>query len=487
MQVHGIASTETVTLRVVRDGARPELVLKQELAAQWAPTPDDAYARGCDWPLLTTLEVDPDCQSGLYLVIITAGTGRDRWEREHFFVVRAPRPQSPYAFLLTTSTLLAYNDWGGANHYRGLGDDPLVDVPSPYSAVRRPIARGILRKPDGAPRSRLETPLGPFEHPRYEVWEWARLRGFSRHHADAFWATYERPFAVWAEREGITLDYLTQMDLHEDPTVLDGYRCLVVVGHDEYWSAQMRRTVDAFVDGGGNVARFAGNFTWQVRIADGIQTCFKAPEKDPVFGTPQQELTTTSWDNPVTGYPSATTFGLRGLNGVYAGFGTASPRGHGGLVIYRPEHWALEGSDLYYGDLLGGAPSRVATFEVDGVDYTFAGGLPFATGTDDAPADLEIIAMGPAIQAEVDRWDGTVPLGDVEDFDGAATFRPHELDGRGRPRPGYGSAMMATFSRGKGTVFNAGVCEWVAGLIHQDWFVEQVTRTVLRRLGDAGR
>ncbi len=43
--------------------------------------------------------------------------------------------------------------------------------------------------------------------------------------------------------------------------------------------------------------------------------------------------------------------------------------------------------------------------------------------------------------------------------------------------------MMATFTRGEGTVFNSGTSEWVAGLIHRDWFVEHVTRTVLDRLG----
>ena len=43
--------------------------------------------------------------------------------------------------------------------------------------------------------------------------------------------------------------------------------------------------------------------------------------------------------------------------------------------------------------------------------------------------------------------------------------------------------MMATFTRGGGTVFNAGASQWVAGLIHSDWFVERITRNVLDRFG----
>ena len=43
--------------------------------------------------------------------------------------------------------------------------------------------------------------------------------------------------------------------------------------------------------------------------------------------------------------------------------------------------------------------------------------------------------------------------------------------------------MMATFTRGDAEVFNSGTAEWVAGLIHGDWFVERVTANVLDRLG----
>jgi hypothetical protein len=46
------------------------------------------------------------------------------------------------------------------------------------------------------------------------------------------------------------------------------HACAIFVGHDEYWSAPMRNAVDAHVAGGGKVARFAGNFLWQIRLED---------------------------------------------------------------------------------------------------------------------------------------------------------------------------------------------------------------------------
>lgn len=44
-----------------------------------------------------------------------------------------------------------------------------------------------------------------------------------------------------------------------------------IVEHDEYWTAQMRDTVDAYVDEGGKVMRLAGNFMWQIRLEDNGQ------------------------------------------------------------------------------------------------------------------------------------------------------------------------------------------------------------------------
>ena len=42
-----------------------------------------------------------------------------------------------------------------------------------------------------------------------------------------------------------------------------------------------------------------------------------------------------------------------------------------------------------------------------------------------------------------------------------------------------GSGMIVEYRRGAGRVFNAGTCEWVAGLIENDCFVERITRNVL--------
>ena len=70
--------------------------------------------------------------------------------------------------------------------------------------------------------------------PAIRNYEWAWHNGYSRHHADAGWATYERPFTVWEAEHSYTVAHISQTDLHRDPDALDGYRCAVAVGHDEY-------------------------------------------------------------------------------------------------------------------------------------------------------------------------------------------------------------------------------------------------------------
>jgi hypothetical protein len=481
--VHAHTTAAEFTLTVIRDGAEPRTVLETgSIVGRAAETPADAYAVGCGWPVATSFTVGADWTPGLYLLVVRAEDGAGNMvEREHFIVVRSPsRPrQGGTALLLTTSTLLAYNDWGGANHYRGVIDEPWVDHPSPEVSSMRPLARGFLRLPEGAPRQAHQGMPGPLAKPTYPSLDFAQKHGLSRHYGDAFWATYERPFVIWAEGQGYDLDYLTQHDLHFDRDALADYETLVIVGHDEYWSWEMRDAVDAFVEGGGILARFAGNFTWQVRLSEdgATQTCHKVADQDPYSADPERaHLTTTRWE--AVDRPPAKTMGLTGMAGIYNRYGNAVPRSAGGFTVYRHDHWALEGTGLCYGDLLGGPPAYAAGFELDGVDYGFADGLPFPTGSDGAPDSLEIIAIAPASLGEIDFWDEAVPMNDAER---ELVPARNLLTGESIPRRRFGSGMVASLSRGAGTVFNAGSTEWVNGLTEGDPFIERITHNVLRR------
>ena len=63
----------------------------------------------------------------------------------------------------------------------------------------------------------------------------------------------------WAEARGYSIDYAVNSDLEFHPDILDGYRLVLSIGNDEYWSGPMRDNIEAFAVGGGNLAFFSGN------------------------------------------------------------------------------------------------------------------------------------------------------------------------------------------------------------------------------------
>ena len=89
-------------------------------------------------------------------------------------------------------------------------------------------------------------------------------------------------FIAWAERQGYDLDYATSIDLHEGRVRPLSYQALIFPGHDEYWSAQMRRVLMKCLDSGVSAVFLqANNAYWHVRIDGPAVTCFKS-RADPI-------------------------------------------------------------------------------------------------------------------------------------------------------------------------------------------------------------
>jgi hypothetical protein len=302
--------------------------------------------------------------------------------------------------------------------------------------------------------------------------------------AGAGGATKESDFVRWAESNGYELDVAISEDLEQHPDVLDGHHLYLSVGHDEYWSWGMREMLDAFTDAGGNAAILSGNTCfWQVRFDDErrAMTCFKyRADEDPVVGTPDERLVTGPWSDRRIAWPETRTMGLTFTHGGYSRYGLGVPRGSGAYTVWRPEHWAFEGTDLRYGDELGRADAIVA-YEVDGVELTTgADGRPVPTGADGAPDRLEILATAPArlwARHEQPSRYAHEP-GELENT-AMAVFGPGWRDQVHRVTNNH--ACIGTFTKpGGGTVFNAGVTDWTCGLGDPD--VARVTRNVLDRL-----
>ena len=134
----------------------------------------------------------------------------------------------------------------------------------PQGRRQAPRLGVLLRRPPRPPRSRHEDPAAALHQHLQRLQQLGRLqplrlqrpgqragpsRLLRRPPASQF-KTWEQPFVAWAESNGFTLDYAVNSDLEFLPELLDPYKLVLSVGHDEYWSAPMRDHLEAFIAGG---------------------------------------------------------------------------------------------------------------------------------------------------------------------------------------------------------------------------------------------
>lgn len=494
-RLHASAAAGPCALEVARIGAEREVVLRREgVATGEQATPPNTDRDGCGWPATLEVEVGADWASGYYDLRLTDTAG----EETHHFVVVKPRKgerRAKAAFVLATNTYHAYNHWGGANAYCDVAAlmsrraDLVTAMRGAIGVLstRRPFPQMLIAPPPDVPRLVNLRPRGFEERPWAGDRAWPRRRELSPYDSAAgFLNKWEHKFAAWAEGEGLALDYLTDEDLDTEPDLLAGYGVVIIVGHSEYWTARQRDQIERFVDAGGRLAIFSGNTSfWKVRFeADGARfICHKwrGFEADPV-AREHSELATHLWSHQAFARPEASITGLSFLFGGYHRLGLCAARGQGGYTVYDEHHWALRGADLFWGDVIG-AGLPLLGYENDGCRFTFGDdGRPRPRAELGVPENLQIIAVAPvAFGEEPDR--GYAPIIPPENLDIIA----REVFGDTSPamprRLLRGHAVMASFKRGAGEVFNGGTTEWAHGLAARDPFIERITRNVLTRFG----
>ena len=240
--------------------------------------PFDAPENGCTWPVATAVSVPTGSPSGLYIVRLSSLDGAVTAEIPFVVIADAPGVRSEILFAIPSSTYEAYNWWGGRSLY-GHGE------PDGFHWFERAAVRV----------SPLRPYLGPddFVTPKLQYWE--------------------MPFIRWLETNGVVVDYCTSNELHSNPELLSHYRLIVTVGHDEYWSSEMRDNVEQFAADGGTVVVLSGNSVWwQIRFDDEPAiTCYKDWTLDPASGDPaMQSRVTVNWIDRRLGRPETLMTGV---------------------------------------------------------------------------------------------------------------------------------------------------------------------------------
>jgi hypothetical protein len=487
--LHASASDGPCTLTIVRIGReRLEVLRRESITVGHHATPANADRDGCNWPAACEFEIGAEWLSGYYDIALADSAGQ---ETHHFVVVKPAKPAAKTSFILATNTYHSYNYWGGASAYADVTSlmaktktlpEAMADAIGVLSA-RRPFPQMMLAPPADIPRLVNLRKRGFRERPFAGNPDWPRRRELSPYDSAAgFLHKWEHVFAAWAEGEGLALDYFTDFDLDAEPNVLDAYDVVVLAGHSEYWSGRERDAIEHFVDGGGRLAVFSGNTAfWKVRWENDGATyvCHKWRGFEADAKADAREATHL-WSHKAFARPEAAITGLSFLFGGYHRLGLCVARGQAGYTIYNDKHWALTDTDLYYGDVVGGDLPFLG-YENDGCRFQFGeDGLPKASPELGVPENLEIIALAPCAFGE-DLSSFYRPLIPPENLEIIARDVFGKPGAETEQRILRGHAVMASFRRGKGEVFNGGTTEWAHALA--DPFVAQITRNVLKRFG----
>lgn len=234
---------------------------------------DDLY--DCRWRATHEYRVPKNAKQGLHVARLDFELNGKPLVYYHTFVVCKAKASRPAPIL----ALCATNTW------RAYAVAPFAENRSP-----RPIWRSR-----SAPNSHPQAPAFScyFNHaagqPTYQLglrmpWPNAGPDVLYNNLGNNFgqWTRMERYLHIWLDQSGYEYDVATDLDLHRDPALLDGYQTLIINGHSEYWSVEAYRSVDRYLRSGGNVIVLSGNsMFWRVSFNEdhSVMECRKYDDR----------------------------------------------------------------------------------------------------------------------------------------------------------------------------------------------------------------
>lgn len=377
-----------------------------KLSGKKQPMPEVGQRRlqNCQWEPSYELTIPEDWPSGVYVGKLTEQ--REQLQSYVIFIVRDTR-QCDLLFQCSDHTWQAYNRW--PSQYSLYDDGENVWHWGGESQVS-------FNRPYGKYCQILDAPLS-IGSGEFFLWEF--------------------PFVYWLEREGYDVSYLSNTDLHRDAAQTKRCKGFLSVGHDEYWTIEMFRNMQAAIAAGVSVGFFSGNAVCGRIVWDETT---RSMRRVGVYGPPggTREFQAMASLEHVRPYGNE-------LMGAHS---TGPVTGGADWICTLPDHWLYANTNMKLGEAIPG----VIGWEYHGDPANIPG--------------LEIVARGPT---------QTAP---------------------GQPN---GGEYMATVYPGpkNNLVFNAATCWWADGLAEPPGYVrpsvytspqgpdkrlQQITRNVLERM-----
>jgi hypothetical protein len=322
-------SDPSYTLRVFRLGYYGGLGGRAETdpitlpgAVQTIPQPDAATGMvDCNWSPAYTLTTgnpsDPsDWVSGVYVALLTGS--QSGLQSYITFIVRDDSRASNILFQSAVATSQAYNNYGGKSLYT-------------YNSSQGVAAIKVS-----------------FNRPYFDGQGTGNFMSF------------EWDLMAYLEQQGYDVTYATDVDTHTSPAQVLQHKVFLAVGHNEYWSWEMRQNVTAALNAGVDLGFFGANDVyWQIRYetspatgqANRVIVCYKtlADAEDPMAANPSTYyLITDLWRAFKISYPGLPEAQLIGE--MYNG---QEPM-NAPVVVSNASSWVFNGTGLANGSQLRG-------------------------------------------------------------------------------------------------------------------------------------
>ena len=235
------------------------------------------------WPTSYKFKVDKSTPPGQYLFRMDDGVGKPTFAP---LMIENPEARGT-TFISAVMTWQAYNQWGGYSLYKGpnlkrTSRSTVASFDRPYDG-------------DGSGQSRY----------------------------------MELPIIRLAEEKGLDLAYATDFDLDENATQIRSATTLVMGGHSEYWTNNMRENLQSAIDKGINLIVFGGNTGYnRIRIEDNRRLAMWRSTKSDPYGEVSDKAT-TAWRMAPISKPESLLLGSQ-----YIGLGVS-----GDFTITHPNRW----------------------------------------------------------------------------------------------------------------------------------------------------
>src|ERR1043166_3747681 len=296
-------------------GARLRLHVGPLAGIQQPACPTDASTGKieCNWSPGYVLTVPSDWTSGVYGAQLTNSQG---FQNFVMFVVKDGRP-APFLYQQSVTTDQAYNNYPND----GVTGKSLYGFNS-YGA-------NTVSGTTAAVKVSFDRPYADSGMGNFHKWEMDFIR--------------------WMEKSGYDVTYSTNIDTHANGAALLNHRAFLSVGHDEYYTKEMRDSVEFARDSGVSLGFFGANTSYtQIRLESSSTSVpnrvvveyrdYPWAHTDPVQGP------TTTGDFRWLGRPEQTMVGVQ--------FYFSSPNVD--WVVTHLSHWIYAGTGLHDGDHAAG-------------------------------------------------------------------------------------------------------------------------------------